>query len=136
MWRKNKYFDLTDEEQALLDKEKEQFKNKNIFVEQLEAYIETPITPDFYGWQAFKRRDYISQMLDNGEAIQETKCVTGNIERDRVNVLDVIAELFPDEKAKDVDNVIRLFFDNLDGWEKVNSLKFGKRVTRGYKKIV
>jgi hypothetical protein len=54
----------------------------------------------FYGWQAFKRRDYISQMLDNGEAIQETKCVTGTTERDRVNVLDVMEELFHDEKAK------------------------------------
>lgn len=139
LWRKNKSFDLTDEEQALLDKEKEQFKNKNIFVEQLEAYIETPITPDFYGWQAFKRRDYISQMLDNGEAIQETKCVTGNIERDRVNVLDVMEELFHDEKAKDVDNVIRLFFDNLDGWEKKNGIKFGAGTTsktrKGYQKI-
>ncbi|MGO3074092.1 VapE domain-containing protein [Lactococcus laudensis] len=136
LWRKNKSFDLTDEEQALLDKEKEQFKSKNIFVEQLETYINIPITADFYSLETYKRRDYIKQMLDTGQACYEQRDITGTTERDRVNVLDVIAELFPDEKPKEVDNIIRLFFSNLDGWEKVNSLKFGKRVTRGYKKIV
>lgn len=42
------------------------------------------------------------------------------------------AELFPDEKPKEVGNIIRLFFSNLDGWEKANSIKFGKRNTSGY----
>lgn len=136
LWRKNKFFDLTDEEQALLDKEKEQFKNKNIYIEQLETYINIPITADFYSLETYKRRDYIKQMLDTGQACYEQRDITGTTERDRVNVLDVMAELFPDEKPKDVDNAIRLFFNNLDGWEKKTGIKFGKKNTRGYKKIV
>ena len=71
-------------------------------------------------------------MLDTGQACYEQRDITGTTERDRVNVLDVMAELFPDEKPKDVDNAIRLFFNNLDGWEKKNGIKFGKRNTSGY----
>ena len=136
LWRKNKSFDLTDEEQALLDTEKEQFKSKNIFVEQLETYINIPVTADFYSWATYRRKDYISQMMETGQAFYEQRDITGTTERDRVNVLDVMAELFPDEKPKDVDNAIRLFFNNLDGWEKKTGIKFGKRNTSGYKKIV
>jgi hypothetical protein len=43
------------------------------------------------------------------------------------------------KRQKDVDNVIRLFFDNLDGWEKKNGIKFGAGTTsktrKGYQKI-
>ncbi|GFH41440.1 VapE domain-containing protein [Lactococcus insecticola] len=134
LWRVNPSFDLNDEEQTLLDSEKEQFKSKNIFVEQLESYVETPITADFYNLGAGRRRDYIAQMMDTGTALYDSRDITGNVARDRVNVTDVMAELFPNEQKKTVDNVIRLFFNNLDGWEPKKSLKFGKKVARGWQK--
>lgn len=134
LWRENKSFDLTDEQQDLLDAGKESFKSKSFFVEQLEEYINIPITIDFYNRKAFERKSYIQQMMDTGQAFYNDKELTGSVERDRVSVADVITELFPDEKPTTVDNIIRLFFNNLDDWDKKPCIKFGKRSTSGYQR--
>lgn len=141
---KKLYYEEDSEEGKLIAKEREKYKYQDDIIDRLEWYLSIKIPEDFYNVETkkFFRREYYTDLEETGVAYktqedrEKGKEWVGTLERDRLNVNDAIHEVFEDEtepiskiKAK-----IKRYMDNLDGWERVKRIKFGKRVTSGYKR--
>ena len=61
----------------------------------------------------------------------------GIIERDRLNINDVLYEIFnedPEPQTK-IKAKIKMYMNNLDGWKYQKNIKFGGRVVSGFYKL-
>ncbi|BFL54460.1 VapE domain-containing protein [Streptococcus pasteurianus] len=138
------YYDETSEEGKLIARERAKYKYQDDIIEKLEWYLSIKIPEDFYKptTKKHERKQYYTDMEELGVAYKNnsdreagTEWV-GIIERDRLNINDVLYEIFnedPEPQTK-IKAKIKMYMNNLDRWEYKKKLKFGKRMTSGFVK--
>lgn len=136
------YYDDTSEEGKLIAREREKYKYQDDIIEKLEWYLSTKIPEDFFDVTTKKhyRKQYYTDLEETGIAYktnddrQAGAEWVGTVERDRLNVKDVIHEIFDDESepVSKIKSKIRGYMNNLDGWEYQKTVYFGERKTSGF----
>lgn len=136
------YYDDTSEEGKLIAREREKYKYQDDIIEKLEWYLSTKIPEDFFDVTTKKhyRKQYYTDLEETGIAYktnddrQAGAEWVGTVERDRLNVKDVIYEIFDDESepVSKIKSKIRGYMNNLDGWEYQKTVYFGERKTSGF----
>lgn len=138
------YYDENSKEGKLIAREREKYKYQDDIVEKLEWYLSTKIPNDFYKptTKRHERKQYYIDMEELGQAYKNNNDKqigiewVGNVERDRLNVNDVLYEIFdddPEPKTK-IKTKIKMYMNNLDGWKYQKNIKFGSRVVSGFYK--
>ncbi|MCO4598036.1 hypothetical protein Si039_00830 [Streptococcus infantarius subsp. infantarius] len=141
---KKLYYDENSKEGKLIAREREKYKYQDDIIEKLEWYLSTEIPEDFYKptTKRHERKQYYTDMEEFGVAYKNTadrqagKEWHGAVERDRLNVNDILYELFdddPEPKTK-IKAKIKMYMNNLDGWKYQKNIKFGSRVVSGFYK--
>lgn len=140
-YRDNPSLLLTDEEENIVERERERYLNHDEDIEQLERYLKTEIPEKFYNssidGEDNLRRYFVYDTLRMGHhrnAIYKPHFHGDLVERDRINLADYFDETqikFPSPTLK---RKIKLYLNNLEGWEYKKSLKFGRAVTSGWVK--
>ena len=136
------YYDDTSEEGKLIARERVKYKYQDDIIEKLEWYLSIKIPEDFFEVTTKKhyRKQYYTDLEETGMAYKTnddrekgTEWI-GTVARDRLNVNDVIYEIFEDESepASKIKNKIKIYMNSLDGWEYQKAMYFGKRRTSGF----
>lgn len=136
------YYDDTSEEGKLIARERVKYKYQDDIIEKLEWYLSIKIPEDFFEVTTKKhyRKQYYTDLEETGTAYKTnddrekgTEWI-GTVARDRLNVNDVIYEIFEDESepASKIKNKIKIYMNSLDGWEYQKAMYFGKRRTSGF----
>ena len=147
-WRDNPNFELTDDQETLLNKERERYKVHDNIIEDLNTYVETKIPSKFYllppnnpvrQYYVHDTIEYGAYMNANGEVIQLDPQVHGElVERDRMTLKTFFGEVYGktlDKVPKEDRNKVKMAMQNKEGWEWKKGIKFGKKNTSGYKKV-
>lgn len=111
-------------------------------IEKLEWYLSIKIPEDFFDvtTKKYYRKQYYTDLEETGTAYKTnddrqagTEWV-GTVARDRLNVNDVIYEIFEDESepASKIKKKIKIYMNSLDGWKYQKKVYFGKRQTSGF----
>ncbi|MBM7635577.1 VapE domain-containing protein [Streptococcus saliviloxodontae] len=127
-------------EGRLISSERERYKARDDIIERLERYIETPIPADFYerNIEAWMRTNYYYYLEEKGAGYRRKEDFdrgdkwVGTLKRDRISLSKVTQEIFSGEKDRKLKSKIKLYMDNLDGWEYRKRLRFGDGVTSGW----
>ena len=136
------YYDENSEVGKLIAREREKYKYQDDIIEKLEWYLSTKIPEDFFDVAAKKhyRKQYYTDLEETGTAYktnddrQAGNEWVGTVERDRLNIKDVIYEIFDDESesVSKIKSKIKVYMNNLDGWKYQKKIYFGKRQTSGF----
>ena len=136
------YYDDTSEEGKLIARERVKYKYQDDIIEKLEWYLSIKIPEDFFEVTTKKhyRKQYYTDLEETGMAYktnddrEKGTGWIGTVARDRLNVNDVIYEIFEDESepASKIKNKIKIYMNSLDGWEYQKAMYFGKRRTSGF----
>ncbi|PNY20538.1 Virulence-associated protein E [Streptococcus parauberis] len=132
------YYDDYEEEGKLIAIEREKYKYVDDITERINWYLETYIPSDFYSKsvKGHDRRNYYYDLEEKGTAYRDANDQikwVGDTPRDRVNIRDMVSEIFPtDYDQKKIKAKAKLFLDNLDGWEYKKSVRFGEKFTSGW----
>lgn len=148
---KKLYYDEDSEEGKLISEVRENHKRHDEVVELLEWYLEVKIPENFYSPNVgiHRRQRYYKDVENFGESPQCEEDVTDGIqwlelvERDRLNVSDVMKEVFDGyqgESPKTIRNKIKMYLENSDQWKYTSSLYFrslgnNHRKTSGFIKV-
>lgn len=136
------YYDETSEEGKLIARERVKYKYQDDIIEKLEWYLSIKIPEDFFDvtTKKYYRKQYYTDLEETGTAYKTnddrqagTEWV-GTVARDRLNVNDVIYEIFEDESepASKIKKKIKIYMNSLDGWKYQKKVYFGKRQTSGF----
>lgn len=136
------YYDETSEEGKLIARERMKYKYQDDIIEKLEWYLSIKIPEDFFDvtTKKYYRKQYYTDLEETGTAYKTngdrqagTEWV-GTVARDRLNVNDVIYEIFEDESepASKIKKKIKIYMNSLDGWKYQKKVYFGKRQTSGF----
>ncbi|MDU6525248.1 MAG: VapE family protein [Streptococcus lutetiensis] len=136
------YYDENSEVGKLIAREREKYKYQDDIIEKLEWYLSTKIPEDFFDVATKKhyRKQYYTDLEETGTAYktnddrQAGNEWVGTVERDRLNIKDVIYEIFDDENesVSKIKSKIKVYMNNLDGWKYQKKIYFGKRQTSGF----
>lgn len=136
------YYDENSEVGKLIAREREKYKYQDDIIEKLEWYLSTKIPEDFFDVATKKhyRKQYYTDLEETGTAYktnddrQAGNEWVGTVERDRLNIKDVIYEIFDDESesVSKIKSKIKVYMNNLDGWKYQKKIYFGKRQTSGF----
>ena len=136
------YYDDTSEEGKLIARERAKYKYQDDIIEKLEWYLSIKIPEDFFDVTTIKyyRKQYYTDLEETGTAYKTNDDRQAGTEwvrtvaRDRLNIKDVIYEIFEDESepASKIKNKIKIYMNSLDGWEYQRAMYFGKRRTSGF----
>lgn len=135
------YYDDYEEEGKLIAIEREKYKYVDDITERINWYLETYIPSDFYSKsvKGHDRRNYYFDLEEKGTAYRDANDQiewVGDTPRDRVNIRDMVSEIFPtDYDQKKIKAKAKLFLDNLDGWEYKKQIRFGSKVTTGWEMV-
>ena len=131
------YYDENSEVGKLIAREREKYKYQDDIIEKLEWYLSTKIPEDFFDVATKKhyRKQYYTDLEETGTAYktnddrQAGNEWVGTVERDRLNIKDVIYEIFDDESesVSKIKSKIKVYMNNLDGWKYQKKIYFGKR---------
>lgn len=138
------YYDDTSEEGKLIARERAKYKYQDDIIEKLEWYLSIKIPEDFFDVTTKKhyRKQYYTDLEETGTAYKTnddrekgTEWI-GTVARDRLNVNDVIYEIFEDESepASKIKKKIKIYMNSLDDWKYQKKVYFGKRQTSGFVK--
>ena len=146
-WRDNPNFELTDDQETLLNKERERYKVHDNIIEDLNTYVETKIPSKFYllppnnpvrQYYVHDTIEYGAYMNANGEVIQLDPQVHGElVERDRMTLKTFFGEVYGktlDKVPKEDRNKVKMAMQNKEGWEWKKGIKFGKKKHLGIQK--
>lgn len=136
------YYDETSEEGKLIARERMKYKYQDDIIGKLEWYLSIKIPEDFFDvtTKKYYRKQYYTDLEETGTAYKTngdrqagTEWV-GTVARDRLNVNDVIYEIFEDESepASKIKKKIKIYMNSLDGWKYQKKVYFGKRQTSGF----
>lgn len=136
------YYDETSEEGKLIARERVKYKYQDDIIEKLEWYLSIKIPEDFFDVTTKKhyRKQYYTDLEETGTAYKTnddrqagTEWV-GTVARDRLNVNDVIYEIFEDESepVSKIKKKIKIYMNSLDDWKYQKKVYFGKRQTSGF----
>lgn len=139
------YYDENSNEGKLIAKVREEHIAQDEIIEKLEWYLDSEIPEDFYspGASLEDRQNYYQELYERGVA-NTYRSEGGRIEwkgaylkRDRLSPSMVCDEIFPDERYRKTNILkkIRMYMDNQETWEKRKSIRFGKKIIRGYCKV-
>ena len=141
---KKLYYEEDSAEGKLINRERQKYKYQDDIIERLEWYLDIKIPEDFYSPQTknYYRKQYYTDLTETGTAYKTNDDRTngtewiGTLERDRLNINDVIYEAFENETepVSKIKAKIKLYLNQSDEWEYRRKIKFGKRETSGYKK--
>lgn len=136
------YYDEDSEEGKLIARERAKYKYQDDIIEKLEWYLSIKIPEDFFDVTTKKhyRKQYYTDLEETGTAYktnddrQAGSEWVGTVARDRLNVNDVIYEIFEDESepVSKIKKKIKIYMNSLDDWKYQKKVYFGKRQTSGF----
>lgn len=136
------YYDEDSEEGKLIARERAKYKYQDDIIEKLEWYLSIKIPEDFFDvtTKKYYRKQYYTDLEETGTAYKTnddrekgTEWI-GTVARDRLNVNDVIYEIFEDESepTSKIKKKIKIYMNSLDDWKYQKKIYFGKRQTSGF----
>ena len=144
-WKSNQSLTLTDEQEKLVNDVRSRYKFVDEIDEDVDRYLNTPYPKNMYQFPITDstRHYYIHDMINYGyhvgsngtEIPLDTDKYGELVERDKVAVNLFFSEVYldriPNTKEK---NKVKKIMQNKDDWEYRESLRFGKRIKRGFAK--
>ncbi|MGV3010713.1 VapE domain-containing protein [Streptococcus thoraltensis] len=132
------FYSEDSREGKMIAKERAKFKAQDDIIERLEWYLETLIPEDFYKptTSSVNRHNYYWNLEETGEAHRDGENKLpwiGTVQRDRIFLKGVINDIFQDEKSdRNLKNKIKIYMNNLEGWEYRKNVRFGTKITSGW----
>lgn len=131
LWQTGEKLYLTDTEEALAVKEQSNHFESSIMEGEIKEFLDIPITEDWYDKSKDERRNYIKWYGTDLEDKEEL----GTVERTKISVAEVWAELYGGDTGKihPAKNFeIRSILSTLEGWEKHTNGDGRLRLGPGY----